>query len=69
MTAEDAITFGPSPKLSQTMSSAEDGYGIGDINFCTSISLHRVEMAMDPDIDCGGLEDALPIFKDDNPQR
>ena len=33
MTAEDAITFGPRPKLSQTMSSAEDGYGIGDLNF------------------------------------
>ena len=64
MTAEDAITFGPKPKLSQTMSSAEDGYGIGDLNFCTSISLHLAEMAMDPDIDCSGLEDALPNFKD-----
>ena len=37
MTAEDAITFGPRPKLSQTMSSAEDGLGKGDLNFCTSI--------------------------------
>ena len=37
MTAEDAITFGPRPKLSQTMSSAEDGYGKGDFNIHTSI--------------------------------
>ena len=65
MTAEDAITFGPRPKLSQTMSSAEDGYGIGYLDFCTFISLHRAETAMDSDImDCSGLEDALPIFKD-----
>ena len=27
------------------------------------------EMAMDLDIDCSGLADALPIFKDNNPQR
>ena len=67
MSPEDVRIFGPRPKLSQSMSNAEDLQGRGDHHLYISISLRFPGKASD--IDASGEEDELYNFKDDNPFR
>ena len=63
MSPEDVGIFGPRPKLSQSMSNAEDLQGRGDHHLYISISLRFPGRGSDGD--CSGEEDELFNFKDD----